>query len=142
MTTPSTRAGDTSLTRDLLSAARYYLLGPRGIVIMAVIAIVAGVAFNWSWLVAAGIAPILLAALPCAIMCGLGLCTRKLVGTSCAQEQSRPTVQAKPIETLSAQLDLFEPSSPAQVHERTEAPEAVSHETQTQPADERRHSHA
>jgi hypothetical protein len=39
---------------------------------------VAGIAFNWSWLVAAGIAPILLAVLPCAVMCGLGLCMNRL----------------------------------------------------------------
>lgn len=42
--------------------------------ILAGIAIVAGLALNWNWLVAAGIAPILVALLPCALMCGLGLC--------------------------------------------------------------------
>jgi len=36
--------------------------------------LLAGIALNWSWLVAAGIAPILLSTLPCLVMCGLGLC--------------------------------------------------------------------
>lgn len=34
----------------------------------------AGLAFNWGWLTAAGIAPILLGLAPCAAMCALGLC--------------------------------------------------------------------
>ena len=48
--------------------------GPRGLIVIAVLAVVAGGIFNWSWLVAAGIAPIILAMAPCGIMCALGLC--------------------------------------------------------------------
>lgn len=33
-----------------------------------------GAYFNWGWLVAIGVAPILLAVAPCSIMCALGLC--------------------------------------------------------------------
>ncbi len=29
---------------------------------------------GWGWLVAAGLAPLILAVLPCAVTCGLGLC--------------------------------------------------------------------
>ena len=36
-----------------------------------------GLAFNWSWLVAAGFASIIIAVLPCVAMCGLGLCMAK-----------------------------------------------------------------
>ena len=45
-------------------------------VLLAVIALAIGLTakFSWGWLVAAGIAPILLAAAPCAAMCALGLC--------------------------------------------------------------------
>jgi hypothetical protein len=75
---------DTSLTRDLLYAARYYLGGRRGVIALAAIALVAGFAFNWSWLVAAGIAPLLLGVLPCVAMCALGLCMNKMVGRSCS----------------------------------------------------------
>jgi hypothetical protein len=41
---------------------------------VALIAVIAVAAFNWGWLVAAGVAPILLAVLPCLAMCALGLC--------------------------------------------------------------------
>jgi predicted membrane-bound mannosyltransferase len=41
---------------------------------LAAIAIVAGLALNWSWLVAAGLAPILISTLPCLIMCAVGVC--------------------------------------------------------------------
>ena len=50
---------------------RKWLLG------LAAVALMAGVAFNWSWLVAAGVAPLLVGTLPCAAMCALHLCSRK-----------------------------------------------------------------
>jgi hypothetical protein len=71
---PSTETSDQSLTRDVLYAIRYYLGGPRTMIVLAVILIVGGIALNWGWLVAAGVAPILIALLPCAVMCALGLC--------------------------------------------------------------------
>ena len=40
------------------------------------VALGAGAYFNWGWLVAAGIAPLLLTALPCVAMCALGLCMK------------------------------------------------------------------
>jgi hypothetical protein len=87
MQTPqSTKAADGPLARDLLDAARHYLGGRRGIFLVAAIAVVIAVGFGWNWLVAAGLAPILLTALPCLLMCGLGLCMNKLVGSSCASE--------------------------------------------------------
>ena len=73
MNTPTTtRRQNASLARDLGHAARYYLGRPRILSILAAIAIVAGLAFNWSWLVAAGLAPILISILPCLIMCAVG----------------------------------------------------------------------
>jgi hypothetical protein len=44
--------------------------------------LIIGTTLNWGWLVAAGIAPILIAVAPCAIMCGLGLCAMKMMGGS------------------------------------------------------------
>jgi hypothetical protein len=41
--------------------------------------LLAGASLSWGWLVAAGLAPIILAVAPCAIMCGLGLCSMKMV---------------------------------------------------------------
>ncbi len=37
---------------------------------------------GWSWLVAAGVAPIILTILPCAVTCGLGLCALGLCSRS------------------------------------------------------------
>ncbi|QRM35338.1 hypothetical protein JO965_41230 (plasmid) [Microvirga sp. VF16] len=50
--------------------------GRRTWLILAALALVGGAALNWSWLVAAGIAPLLLALAPCAAMCALSLCSR------------------------------------------------------------------
>ncbi len=43
---------------------------------VAIVAIIGVTIFNWAWLVAAGLAPILLATLPCLAMCALSLCAR------------------------------------------------------------------
>jgi hypothetical protein len=75
MATPEpTNTASTSLTRDLLYAARYYLGNRRGLLAAGTLVLTMGAAFNWSWLVAAGVAPVLLSLAPCAIMCTLGLC--------------------------------------------------------------------
>ncbi len=75
MTTPvTTQRQDSSFARDLLYAARYYLWRPRVLLTLATIAIIAGLALNWGWLVAAGLAPILISTLPCLVMCALGVC--------------------------------------------------------------------
>jgi hypothetical protein len=39
-----------------------------------------GLALNWDWLTAAGLAPIILGILPCAVMCALGLCAHRFTG--------------------------------------------------------------
>jgi peptidoglycan/LPS O-acetylase OafA/YrhL len=83
MNAPSNETTNGSLARDWLYAARYYLGKRRAILLLAMIAVVAGITLNWGWLVATGIAPILLAALPCLIMCGLGLCMNRFLGGSC-----------------------------------------------------------
>lgn len=128
MTTPSTSGqSDTSLTRDLIYAARYYLGRPRVLISLAAIAIGAGLAFNWSWLVAAGLAPILLSVLPCLIMCGVGVCMM----CRSEKEQSAPVRDVAQVRTpstaaaidnssadagLSGSLpDLVEPTTPAQL---------------------------
>lgn len=81
MSIPETlKTPQASLSRDLLYAARYYLGGRRGLLIVAAAALVGGLSLNWSWLVAAGIAPLLIATLPCVAMCALGLCMNKMMG--------------------------------------------------------------
>src|SRR5437660_6369965 len=69
----------------LLGAARHYFGARRTLAVLAIIAVAAGIALNWSWLATAGIAPILLTLLPCLVMCGAGLCMSKMMGGSCEQ---------------------------------------------------------
>ena len=59
-------------------------LGSRGPwLAVGALALVAGAALNWGWLVAAGIAPLLIAFLPCAVMCGLSLCAMNRTQGGC-----------------------------------------------------------
>ncbi len=83
-TTDLTRIGQASPTRNIRSAIRS--TGRRGLVAAGAVIVAAGLAFNWSWLVAAGIAPVLLSVLPCVAMCALGLCMNRMTGRSCPGE--------------------------------------------------------
>lgn len=64
------------------------LTNRKVLVVLTVAVVGAGLVLNWSWLVAAGIAPILLALAPCAAMCAAGLCMNKMGGKSCSAEKS------------------------------------------------------
>ena len=86
--TQQTHPEEGSLGRDLLEALRYDACSRRGLLLLAGLAIAAGLVFNWSWVAAAGIAPILVGVLPCLVMCGLGLCMSRLGGKSCSSTTS------------------------------------------------------
>ena len=83
-----------SLTQDVLYAIRYYLSGRRGLWALAAALVVGGAALNWSWLVAAGVVPILFGVLPCAAMCALGLCMNKM-GANSRSSQPSPDMTEK-----------------------------------------------
>lgn len=53
----------------------------------AVALIAAGLIWQWSWLVAIGVAPLLLSAVPCVAMCALGLCMHRMSGPAGAVEK-------------------------------------------------------
>jgi|SRR5438034_10131020 len=110
-TSNTTKTAGPSPARDLLDAARHYLGGRQALVILAIAALIGGVALNWNWLVAAGIAPLLLTALPCLVMCGLGLCMNKLIGGSCASEATQSRTSA-PIEPK-ATTDIADTTGPS-----------------------------
>ena len=103
MTAPRlSESGTASLARDPWYAAHYHLGGRRGVLILSAIALAAALALNWSWLVAAGIAPVILTALPCLVMCGAGLCVNKFLGrSSCAAAATAPDQTANPSEKRS-----------------------------------------
>lgn len=76
--TETEKAEELSLARTAAASLRHYFGGRRGLILLTVIALIVGLALNWSWLVAAGVAPLLLALAPCAAMCALGLCRNKM----------------------------------------------------------------
>ena len=84
--------------RDALDALRYLLRNRFVILAIAAAAIGLALKFNWGWLVAAGIAPIILAAAPCAAMCALGLCMGGRGRTAASPDSTpgQPSQLAKP----------------------------------------------
>jgi hypothetical protein len=98
----STRTTNASLAGSFSILARYYRGNRWALAALVVVQIVGGMALNWSWLVAAGIAPMLLTALPCVLMCGLGLCMNKLVGRSRAPQSTGPADVADPTDPPAA----------------------------------------
>lgn len=90
--TETTKVVEPSLTKSVIDLIRYYLGGRRGLILLTVAILGTGMFFNWGWLVAAGIAPLLLALAPCAAMCALGMCMNKKDGKSCST-QSGPADQ-------------------------------------------------
>lgn len=111
MTTQMPTVTQTSPIGGVVRTVRPYLGGRRGLVLLAAVALIAGAALNWGWLVAAGVAPLLLTALPCVAMCALGLCANKMMGksgstdaapekpTDPAVDETSPTTLAKTAET-------------------------------------------
>ena len=76
-------------------------VGPRTVLVaVALAAVTVGIAMNWSALVAAGIAPLLISALPCAVMCALGLCMSRMGRRSCATDTATQQSVAAPPDRL------------------------------------------
>ena len=88
--TQVTRQSQTSLGQDVLGFVRYWLRDRRVLIGLAAAAVVGGGVLNWGWLVAIGIAPVILAVAPCAVMCALGLCSMSMMnkkdGASCGKK--------------------------------------------------------
>ncbi len=83
------------------SGLRSLLGNRRFLIVLGALVLILGLAFKWNWLVAAGIAPLLLAALPCLAMCALGLCMHKMSGGSANADASSASSS-----TASAPLQL------------------------------------
>ena len=109
--TPST--GSEGSSSPVVSGVRRFLGGRRGLILLAIAVLGVGAFLNWGWLVAAGIAPLLLAFAPCAAMCALGLCMNKMGGKSCSTKSnasdqnaeatpSTPNAEANPSPTIAS----------------------------------------
>jgi hypothetical protein len=113
---------------------------PRTILVAAALAIVAvGIAMNWSALVAAGIAPLIISALPCAVMCALGLCMSRTGTSSCAsqtqsQQPAAPAAESLQVNSLAGRAG--EPESHqalvGRTHPNTE-PHEIEHQQPRRP---------
>ncbi len=90
MSGSQSRGTSVSLAQGAINAVWPYVSGRRGLIVLAIGVAGAGMATNWGWLVAVGVAPILLALLPCAAMCALGLCMKKGGGKSCSSGNKTP----------------------------------------------------
>ena len=62
---------------SLLDRVRHLFTFRRALWLAAALVSGLGLTLRWNWLVAAGVAPILVSLLPCAIMCAFGFCTYK-----------------------------------------------------------------
>src|SRR5258707_11968110 len=94
MTFDTAKTADGSLRRGWSDFARYYLGNRWVLLALGGLVLIIGGALNWGWLVAAGIAPVLVAVAPCAIMCALGLCGMKMMsGSNAAQDSPAPRSQ-------------------------------------------------
>ena len=60
-----------------------HLAGNRFVLGAVALGLIAAAAWQWSWLVAIGVAPLLISVAPCAAMCGLGLCMHRVGGRLC-----------------------------------------------------------
>lgn len=144
MTTPqSTPTVDDSLGRDVLSAARYHLGNRWTLLALAGLAVILGLAFGgWGWLVAAGLAPVILSTLPCLIMCAFGVCMM----CRSNKTQSAASGDAADQATSSAAVGVAKMDRPTVgssncCHEPT-ADELPKRVEQLQPIDERKESDA
>ena len=115
---------------------------PRTVLVAAALAIVTlGVVMNWSALVAAGIALLLISALPCAVMCALGLCMSRISKSSCAAETApQQSAGEKPLQLSPASERLEGPQLALDLTHP--APDETAGVEQRQQQQDRRPTHA
>lgn len=91
---------DRPALRGVLGYVQAFSRSRMGLLVLGGGALALAAGLNWGWLVAAGIAPILLAVLPCAAMCALGLCMPGMMSRKQSDPPEAPrdiTLQARPV---------------------------------------------
>ena len=113
-----------ALLRYGLHAARARLGGRRALILLAIAAVGGGIAFGWNWLVAIGVAPILLALAPCAAMCAAGVCMARTGGKSCSsQGVESADLRATSVDTRSASGPIASAAGSVRVAADSDSPE-------------------
>jgi len=82
------------LVREWLHAFGYWLRTPYGMIMAGLATGGVGLAVGWNWLLAIGALPILLSALPCVVMCALGVCMMGRKDKDCATPRAEPPALA------------------------------------------------
>ena len=83
--------------RRLVDRLPSWLRGRRAVMLGLLALVGAGLALGWPWLVAFGLAPLVLSLLPCAAMCALGLCMMGgKDGKSCHAQTAASGPEARP----------------------------------------------
>ena len=98
-TSEASKTQEANPLQNLFSVLGEKLRGKNGLIAVAVLAVGGGLFLNWSWLVAAGIAPLILGILPCVAMCALGLCANKMGGKSSSETPPKTTGTTDPSAT-------------------------------------------
>ncbi len=140
MTMPQSRTPTRlSLTKDVLHTARYHL-GTRWVLLgLGSLAVIAGLFFGgWAWLVAAGLAPVILSVLPCLVMCALGVCMMGRSGKSQSSTGPTDSVTASTVLGIARRDQLAGSSCCHDEATETRSPQVK----QVQSDEERRDSHA
>lgn len=142
MNTPDSAApAGSSLIREWLYALRYWLGGRTGVIVSLGLLAAVGLVLGWSWLVAVGIAPLLVAVLPCAAMCALGVCAGRLGGGSCSSEAEAKAPSPEPradIQTSMRAAAGQELAPPVADEPPSNASERFEPMQPSEPSDERR----
>ena len=118
--TETTKADEPSLARATIDLVWYYLGGRRSLILLTAAVLGAGLFLNWRWLVAVGVAPLLLALAPCAAICALGLCMNKM-GNQSGPTQSKSGAQSgagKPPSTTTPVVEVRDETLLAAVEPR------------------------
>jgi hypothetical protein len=138
---PSTTTAP-SFGRDVLNATRYYLGNRWGLLVLGGLVVIAGLFLGgWAWLVAAGLAPVILSTLPCLVMCGLGVC----IACRSVKTQSTASLDAADSATSSTALSVAKREQPiaggSNCHGKTGESPSLQVQ-QVRALDERMDSHA
>jgi hypothetical protein len=136
----STTTAESPLWREGLHIARYYLGNRWVLLALGAGVLLAGIGLNWSWLVAAGIAPILISVLPCLVMCGLGVCM--LCRSGDKQSTSQPDAADASTSPAAPRVAKMVSAAGSNCCQEGPSEKQSPQVKQVQSIDERRDSHA
>ena len=87
-----------SAANDRAGVFRSWIGDRRALAIAGLAVVSTGLTLGWDWLTAVGIAPLIVSAAPCLVMCALGLCMMGRNHQSCSS-QPKPEAGEPPTRT-------------------------------------------